>query len=148
MQKGIDFVGVAVTYFCHDGKGNFVLDKRGPNSRDEQGLWELGGGGLEVKDSVEETLRKEIKEEYGCDVISFEFLGFRDVFRSINDIQTHWVTLDFKVLVDPKQVKNGEPNKLEDVRFFTFENIPDKDQCHSQLWHFLNKYRQKLETNS
>lgn len=36
MEKGVDHVGNAVVYFCHDGAGNFLLSKRGVNCRDEQ----------------------------------------------------------------------------------------------------------------
>jgi len=29
MKKGEDYIGSAVVYLCHDGKGNFLLNKRG-----------------------------------------------------------------------------------------------------------------------
>lgn len=63
MKKGEDFTGVAVVYFCHDGQGNFLLNKRSVNCRDELGAWDPGGGGLEFGDTIENTLRKEIAEE-------------------------------------------------------------------------------------
>ena len=69
MQKGVDFIGVTVVYFCHDGKGNVLLSKRGKNSRDEHGTWDPGGGGVEFEDTVLDTLRKEIAEEYCTDII-------------------------------------------------------------------------------
>lgn len=28
LQKGVDFVGVTIVYFCHDGAGRFVMSKR------------------------------------------------------------------------------------------------------------------------
>ena len=142
MDKGIDFIGVSVVYFCHDGNGNVVMGKRSNQARDEKGNWDIGGGGLEVEDTVEETLRKEIKEEYGTDVISFEFLGYRDVIRKQNDKQSHWVALDFKVLVDPAKVVNGEPHKFDEVKWFTLQNLPSP--MHSQLPLFLEKYKGKL----
>src|SRR6185295_6821186 len=71
MKKGIDHIGVTVVYFCHDGKGNVLMAKRSANTRDEQGRWDIGGGGVEFGDTVEDTLRKKIKEEYNCDVIGF-----------------------------------------------------------------------------
>ena len=70
MKRGEDYTGVAVVYFCHDGKGNFLLNKRGVNCRDEHGTWDPGGGGIEFGDTVENSLRKEIKEEYCTDVIN------------------------------------------------------------------------------
>ena len=64
MKKGEDYTGVTIVYFCHDGNGNFLLNKRSENCRDEHNTWDPGGGGLDFDDTVENTLRKEIKEEY------------------------------------------------------------------------------------
>lgn len=144
MLKGIDFVGVSVVYFCHDGNGKFVMHKRGKQSRDEHGRWDIGAGGVEVGDTVEETLRKEIKEEYGADVLQFEFIGFRDVHREHDGTKTHWIALDYKVLVDPSQVKNGEPHKFDEIRWFTAADTPAPNECHSQLPYFLEKYKSVL----
>jgi 8-oxo-dGTP diphosphatase len=144
MQKGVDFVGVSVVYFCHDGKGNFVMAKRSRNARDEQGKWDIGAGGVEVEDSVEETLRKEIMEEYCAEVLEFEFMGYRDVHRKHNGVSTHWIALDFKVLVNPGQVKIGEPHKFDEIKWFTLDNLPKDAEIHSQLPFFLKKYKDKL----
>lgn len=146
LLKGLDYTGIAIVYFCHDEKGNFVMAKRNENTRDEHGRWDIGGGGLEFGDSVEDTLKKEIKEEYCTDVLEYEFLGFRDVHREHNGKKTHWVTLDFKVLIDPKLVNNGEPHKFSQVRFFTLDSLPDS--LHSQLPNFLNLYQDKLVVSS
>jgi ADP-ribose pyrophosphatase YjhB (NUDIX family) len=97
---------------------------------------------LEFGDTVEQTLRSEIKQEYGTEVLQFEFLGYRDVHREHEDQPTHWIALDFKALIDPKQVKNGEPNKFDEVRFFRLESLPEN--IHSQLPHFLQIYRDQL----
>ena len=143
MQRGIDYLGLTVVYFCHDGKGNFLMNKRGKNCRDEQGRWDQGGGGVEFGQTIEETLGREIKEEYGTDVIEYEFLGFRDMHRELSNGQkTHWVALDFKVLVDRGKVKNGEPDKFDAVEWFTLDTLPSP--LHSQTPYFLEKYREKL----
>jgi len=124
MQKGIDYVGVVVCYLCHDGQGNILFNKRGANARDEQGKWDVGGGGLEFGDTVEETLKKEIKEEYCVDVMNFEFLGYRDLLRELNGKKTHWLTLDFIVLLNRELVKNGEPHKFDEVGWFSPNKLP------------------------
>jgi len=142
--KGIDCVGVCVVYFCHDGKGRFVMAKRGPKTRDEHGRWDIGGDGIEFGHTVEATLRKEIKEEYDTDVLGYEFLGFRDVHRTHLGKLTHWIALDFKVRVDSKKVKNNEPEILDEIGWFTLNSFPEN--VHSQFPHFLKLYRNKLES--
>jgi ADP-ribose pyrophosphatase YjhB (NUDIX family) len=142
MKKGQDFIGVGVVYFCHDGQGNFVMAKRSENARDERGRWDVGGGGVEFGDTVENTLKKEIKEEYCTDVLAYEFLGFRDVHREHEGKPTHWVVLDFKVLVDSGMVKIGEPHKFDEINWFKLDAMPEN--LHSQLPTFLDKYKTKL----
>jgi len=142
MIKGFDYPGLGVVYFCHDGKGKFVMHLRGAKARDENGKWDIGAGGVDFGDTVEGTLRKEIKEEYGADVLAFEFLGYRDVHREHLGKPTHWLTLDFKVLVDPGQVVNNEPHKIDDVQWFSLETMPAN--IHSQIPYFLQLYRERL----
>lgn len=141
LKKGVDHIGVSVVYFCHDGNGRFVMGKRSANARDEKGRWDIGGGGVELHDAVEETVRKEIKEEYGADAEAIEFLGFRDVHRTHEGQRTHWVALDFAVRIAP-HIANGEPHKFDDVRWFTWDTMPAP--THSQFPEFLRKHGAKV----
>ncbi|MBI2031368.1 MAG: NUDIX hydrolase [Candidatus Levybacteria bacterium] len=143
MERGIDYIGVGIVFYCHDGKGNFIMSKRSKNTRDEHGRWDPGGGGIELGETIDSALTREIKEEYCTDVKSFEFLGFRDVHR-INEKgeKTHWMVFDFKVLVDRKKVKNGVPDEHEKIGWFRLDNLPEP--AHSQFPFFLKKYKTKL----
>lgn len=142
MEKGVDYTGVSITFFCHDGKGNFLMNKRSANCRDEHGRWDLGGGGIEFGESMEDALRKEIREEYCTDVLGYEFLGYTDNHRTHNGRKTHWISLHFKVLVDRSKVKNGEPHKFDDIGWFRTDALPSP--LHSQFPAFLDKHKDKL----
>ena len=142
MKKGNDYTGISVVFFCHDGNGRVLMSKRGSACRDENGCWDIGGGGLEHAEYVEDALRKEIKEEYCTDVLEYEFLGFREVHRESNGQKSHWVALDFKVRVDAEKAGNGEPHKLDAVEWFTLDTMPEPK--HSQLPTFLEKYADRL----
>ena len=142
MKRGMDYIGVSAVYFCHDGEGNVLLAKRSSNARDEIGRWDIGGGAIEFGETPEDTVRKEIKEEYITDVLGMEFLGYRDVHRTHEGKPTHWIALDFKVLVDRSQAKLGEPHKFDDFGWFTLGTLPSP--LHSQLPTFLEKYRGRL----
>src|SRR5688572_4569941 len=107
LTKGADYIGVCVVHFCHDGKGNFLMQLRSKNARDEHGSWDIGAGSVDFGNTIEETLRQEVREEYATDPLEFEFLGFRDVFREHSGQPTHWVTYDCKVLVDPQKVSTA-----------------------------------------
>lgn len=143
-HKGISFVGVATSALCHDGKGNFVMMKRGQGARDEHGRWDMVGGGLKVGQKVEENLKREIKEELLADAKEIKHLGFRDVHRELDDgTKTHWVSLDYIVLVDRNQVKLGEPEVMDELGWFTLDTIPSP--LHSQFMKFVEQNRQYLE---
>lgn len=141
MKKGFDYPGVSVVYFCHDGKGNFIMARRSPKARDEHNKWDIGGGVLEFGEEVEENLKKEIKEEYRTDVIDYEFLGCNDVHRVHEGKETHWVALEFKVLIDPKKVAIGEPHKFSELKWFTLDNLPA--DLHSALPSFFIRHKQQ-----
>ena len=140
--KGLDFTGISVIFFCHDGKGNYLLAKRSRQARDEKGCWDVGGGGLEFGDSLEDTIKREIKEEYDLEILDYEFLGFREVHRQTAGRTSHWLALDFKVLVDPGKAKINEPHKFDELGWFSRENFPQP--LHSQLPFALKKYQAKL----
>ncbi|MEM3154633.1 MAG: NUDIX domain-containing protein [Candidatus Woesearchaeota archaeon] len=141
-KKGADFTGVSVVFICHDGNGNILMNKRSKKCRDEHGNWDIGGGSVEFGHKIEDTLRREIKEEYCTDIIGYEFLGFRDIHREVNGKPTHWIALDFKVHVDRSKAKIGEPEKADAIGWFTLDKLPTP--CHSQLPKFLELYKDKL----
>lgn len=144
MKKGIDYTGISIVYFCHDGSNRFLLNKRSKLCRDEQGKWDVGGGSLEFGDDVEKRLKQEILEEYCTKVISYELLGFRDVHRVVEGQSTHWLALDFKVWVNPDTVANGEPHKFDEIGWFSLDSLPSP--LHSQLYKSIRKYKSRLIT--
>ncbi len=144
INLGVDHIGVCVVFYCHDGKGNFLLAKRSKKSRDEHGRWDPGGGGVDFGEPVMKALKREIKEEYGATVIEADFLGYRDVHRKDEKGQkTHWIALDYRVLIDPSKVKNRIPDKHEELEWFTLDNLPTP--MHSQWSEFERLYRAELE---
>ncbi|MBI2012864.1 MAG: NUDIX domain-containing protein [Candidatus Colwellbacteria bacterium] len=135
MKKGVDYIGVTCVFFCHDGKGKFLLHKRSNNCRDEQGRWDCGGGALELGEDFETAVRREIKEEYCADVADLKFLTATNVLRKNGEENTHWVALIFAAEVIPEQVKIGEPEAMEEIGWFRGDSLPNP--LHSQfLRHF------------
>ena len=138
MRPGIDYPAITIVFFCHDGEGNYLLNKRSSNCRDEHGRWDPGGGRLEQGHTIEETLSKEIQEEYGTLVIDYEPLGMREVFREHGQHKTHWLALDYLVHVDRSLARNAEPHKFEQIGCFRFSEFPSP--MHSQFPTALEKY--------
>jgi 8-oxo-dGTP diphosphatase len=142
-HKGISFTGISTVFYCHDGNGRVFLAKRSKNTRDEQGRWDPGSGGLKFGQSIEGNMLREVKEEYGVEPVKSEFVGYFDAFRNTPDGQpTHWLAMCFAVLVDPVQVKINEPDMVDDSGWFTLENLPSP--LHSQFDVFMKKHGARL----
>ena len=143
MQKGFDYIGVAVVGMCHDGNGKYLISRRGLGCRDEHGAWEPAGcGGVEHGESLEDAVRREVKEECGAIVLDIEFIGFREVFREIDGKKSHYIAFDFKVGIDTNEVRITEPDKCVELRWCAIDEIPEP--LHSQFPFFLEKYKDVL----
>ncbi|MEM9542217.1 MAG: A/G-specific adenine glycosylase [Cyanobacteria bacterium P01_E01_bin.42] len=105
-------IGVAV---IRDEKGNILIDRR----LDEGllgGLWEFPGGKIEEGETVEECIKREIKEELGIEIEVKEHL------ITLNHAYTHFrITLN----VHYCQYLGGEPQAIEcqEIRWVTLDEL-------------------------
>jgi len=143
MKAWIDFIWVTTAFYCHDGRGNFVLHKRSNNCRDERGVWDNGGGKLEYGLSLEENVLKELREELGCEGVIQEQLPSYSLVRGVNSAKTHWIAVPFIVMVNPAEVKNNDPEKISEIGWFKLSALPQP--LHTGLGLVLNKYRVYLD---
>ena len=129
--RGLDHIGVNCVFWCHDAAGRVLMSKRSKNCRDEQEKWDVGAGAMEFGETFEETVRREIQEEYGATPLAIEYITTRNVLREHNGHRTHWIKNLHWVLVDPAQVTNKEPEKIEKMGWFTLDALPQP--LHSQI---------------
>lgn len=143
-HKGVSFTGITTVFFCHDGNGNLFLTKRSKNTRDEHGMWDPGGGGLKHGSSIEDNVRREVKEEYNAEPLSLEFIGYFDAFRNNPEgTPTHWLAMCFAVEIDPDSVNINEPDMVDDYGWFKIDKLPHP--LHSQFENFMTKHGSKLK---
>lgn len=142
IKGGVYYIGIGVVFFCHDGNGRVVFNKRSGNARDEQGCWDIGGGGVKKGELLEDALRREVMEEYCTDVLEHEYLGFREVHRVKDGTPTYWIVFDFKVKIDSSCCAIGDPDKMDDIAWHTLDDLPAP--MHSQWETYLKKYSDRL----
>lgn len=124
LKNGVDYIGVTCVFYCHDGRGNFLLHKRSKNCRDEQGRWDCGGGSMKWGETFGQTVKREIREEYGAKPLEVKLVGVNNVLRRNGKERTHWVAVIFAVKLSPEKVKIGEPKKIDEIGWFKVGKFP------------------------
>lgn len=121
MKKGVDFIGVGIGAVIIDKKGRIFLSKRGRKARNEVGKWECPGGALEFADTMERTIIREIREEFGIDI---EVLGQMDaVDHIIQSEKQHWVAVGYLCRIKKGVPKILEPEKCTEIGWFTISQM-------------------------
>lgn len=143
MKTGIDHIGISVGALLCNEEGKYLLGLRTENCRDEQNRWEPAGGGtLEFGERIIDGIIREAREEVGATPYDIEFVGIQESFRTVNDVNTHWIAIFYRAKVNPAEVKIMEPDKCAELRWCSIDEIPEP--MHSQFPSFLEKYRNKL----
>ena len=62
MKRGIDYIGVGVGAIIVDARGWLFLSRRGPQVKNERGLWEFPGGSVEFGETLAQALQREMRE--------------------------------------------------------------------------------------
>lgn len=123
--RGVLYPAITICYICHDGQGNYLMNKRSANCSDEHGTWDFGGGRVELGDTILKTVHKELAEEYGVTrPIEVKFLAYHDLFRETEKGASHWLAMIFLVQVNRDEVINGEPHKFDEINWFRLDALP------------------------
>jgi ADP-ribose pyrophosphatase YjhB (NUDIX family) len=142
-SAGFEYTGISTVFYCVDGKGHLLMHKRSKNCRDEQGRWDTGSGQLQFGEDPAIGVLREVREEYGCEGKILEQLLPISVVREHKGMKTHWLAVPFIVKVNPKEVINNEPEKLDEIGWFTLENLP-KPLHSAFLNHIIKTERLKI----
>jgi 8-oxo-dGTP diphosphatase len=132
-------VGVGAVIIC-DGK--ILLEKR--KYEPGKGKWSVPGGLVELGESVEQTVIREVKEETGLEVEKPEHMDIvNNVIRDENgEIKYHFVILDYFV-----KLKGGVPkaaSDAEELRWVSLDEVEKYDLTRS-IRGFFEMNHEKLK---
>jgi mutator protein MutT len=122
MKPGVDYIGVSAGAMILNEKGQVFLAKRSQNAKNERGFWETPGGAVEYGETLEEAMRREIREEYGVEVKIVEQYPAAD--HIIPEDKQHWVATTFLVTLKKGVPKILEPRKCDQIGWFDLTKLP------------------------
>jgi mutator protein MutT len=122
--------------------GKILLEKR--KNEPGKGKWSIPGGLVELGESVEQTVIREVKEETGLEVEKPEHIDVVDnVVRDENGkVKYHFVIIDYFV-----KLKGGTleaRSDAEELRWVAFDEV-EKYDLTITFRAFFQRNRQKLE---
>lgn len=83
--------------------------------------YKLPGGGLEGKEKPEDSFKREVLEETGCEVEIIDTLGTIEEYKSLNNFKQISYVFVGKVLNDTKQLNVTQKEKDEGARLLWIE---------------------------
>ena len=104
--------------------GTFLITKRVMTKAWAPGWWEVSGGGVQARESSEEAVRREVKEETGLDVRNAEG-GYAFTYKRVNPDEGDNYFVDvyrFVMDIDEKDVSFQEA-EIDGHMFATREQI-------------------------
>jgi len=123
-KVGKDYIGMGVFALIKNSSNQFLLMKAMRTEKRDaeyEKWWKMPGGTIEYGETAEEALFREIKEETNLNVKIEQFLGYNDYIKK----DKHWIALNFLVCVEKGNVKNREPEKHKELRWFLINEIPE-----------------------
>lgn len=144
MKRGVEYIGVGVGAVILDGEGRLFLAHRGPDAKNERGLWEFPGGTVEYGETLVEALRREMFEEYGIQISVGELLDVVD--HILPDENQHWISPTFVCTITSGVPVIRESGKCDQIGWFSMDRIPTDLTVISRV--NLRDYRQLLEKAS
>lgn len=119
-----------------------LLEKR--KEMPGKGKWTVPGGLVEIGETLEETVVREVKEETGLSVKNPELFDVltRVILDQTARVKYHYVIIDYSVHVKSGQLKAADD--AAELRWVSFDEVEDYDLTNGFRKFFL-KRRQDLE---
>ncbi len=140
MIIGKDYIGVGCWAVILNRNNEILLQQR--NKAPEKGYWSIPGGKVEMFETIEDAIKREVKEETGTDVEIKTLLGVcNHILPSEN---THWVSTEFLCKIIHGEPKIMEPTKHLDMKWFKLESLPENITITTKTAiQFYKKYKEE-----
>lgn len=125
LVRGTDYVGVGIGAVIINKDSKMLLAKRGPKAKNEKGKWEFPGGSVEFGHTMEETVKREMMEELGIEITTYQQLPVID--HIIKQESQHWVTSGFIAKIKKGKPVIKEKEKCSEIGWFSLSEMEKMD---------------------
>ena len=122
MKPGLDYIGVGVGGMIFNDAGEVFLAQRGEKATNERGCWEFPGGKVDFGEPLRAALRRELREEYGIEIVVESLLHVDD--HILPDEGQHWVSPTFIARITSGEPSILEPEKCSAIGWFSLDDLP------------------------
>ena len=129
-------IGIGATTLVFNDKKEILL-----NLRSDTNTWGIPGGSMELGETVEETARRELKEETGLIVDNLELINVlsgKDYYFEYPNGDKMWTVIVLYKVTNYKgelKVSDNESKKLE---FFSLDNLPKMESRARKIIDIIN----------
>lgn len=123
-KAGKSHIGVGGGVLIFNKKGEVLIMKRGKKAKNQAGWWCKPGGQVEYGESAVKAMKREIKEETNLNIDIWGILPHTD--HIIKGEGEHWLSVNFLANVKSGTLKNMEPHKCDELKWFALNELPKK----------------------
>jgi ADP-ribose pyrophosphatase YjhB (NUDIX family) len=122
LVKGVDYIGVGVGAMVFDSASRVFLAQRGPAARNERNHWEFPGGAVQLRERLEDAIKREFLEEFGMVIAPESLLCVTDhILLAENQ---HWVAACFIARHVAGEPSVREADKCLAFRWSSLSDLP------------------------
>jgi len=103
----------------------------------EAECWSIPGGAVEFGETIEDAIKREVREELDVEIDIITLLGVTNHILPMENL--HWISPNFLVKICTGHPVNAEPHKHSDLEWFAFHDLPQNLTMTTQnALYFLN----------
>lgn len=102
-------------------KGEILLVRRAREPK--KGLWDFPGGFVNIKESLEDSFKREIREELGVEITDFKYLSSHPSVYPYHGVNKPTIVLNFVAKIE-SSISLKPTDDISEARFFALTDIP------------------------